>query len=248
MHIKLVSTCAVALAFSIVSPSFAAPNAPVGTVAPGGGVRPQLPNLKVMSGISAKNVAGVPGEKKNFEATLVQKSSNNPLAGKSVKFTLNGKDGTSVPGGTLVIGSATTDASGKAVLQYAVPEVFQGNYVITASFAGDDGAFAANDQANLLVVKGITNIDLGNLIWGTYKNEPGSPYGTIIFNLKRTVDGRAVERPLQITVNGQTWTLQPSTVHSIALPQNATAWNVKVTWQGDGVYQPFEVNKTFHKP
>lgn len=248
MHIKLVTTCVAALALSVVvSPAFAAPPGPVGTAAPGT-ARPQLPTLKMMTGITAKNVAGVPGEKKNFEATLVTKNSNAPVVGKSVKFTLNGKEGTSVPGGTLVIGSATTDASGKAVLQYAVPEVFQGNYIITASFAGDDGAFAANDQANLLVVKGITNIDLGNLIWGTYKNEPGSPYGTIIFNLKRTVDGKAVERPLQITVNGQTWTLQPSTVHSIALPQSATTWNVKVTWQGDGVYQPFEVSKTFHKP
>jgi hypothetical protein len=238
MNIKLVTSCFAALAlFAVVSPSTAAPtvSAP-GTVAPG--PAPQ-PKIKIQTAVTAKNVAAVPGEKKNYEATLVQKGSNAPLAGKPVRFTVN----------NIVIGSANTDANGKAVFaSYATPELAQGNYPIKASFAGDDNYFATNDDANLLVVKGITNIDLGNLIWGTYKNEPGSPYGTIIFNLKRTVDGQAVQRPLQITVNGQTWTLQPSTVHSIALPQNATTWNVKVTWAGDGVYQPFEVSKTFHKP
>ncbi|MBS2016560.1 MAG: hypothetical protein JST00_26990 [Deltaproteobacteria bacterium] len=246
MNIKLLSSCVAALALSVVvSPSFAAPvgTAPVAQPGPA-----PMPKAKLLSSITAKNVAGVPGEKKNFEATLIEKVSNKPIAGKRVVFTLTGKDGTNVPGGTMQIGVDTTDASGKATVSFAVPELVQGNYMIKVSYPGDDATFGSSDQANLLVVKAITAIDLGNLIWGTYKNEPGSPYGTIIFSLRRTVDGKAIERPLQITVNGQSWTLSPQIVHSIALPQNATTWNVKVTWAGDGVYQPFEVTKVFHKP
>lgn len=238
MNIKLVTSCFAALALAVVvSPALAAPTVPApGTVVPG--PAPQ-PKVKAMTAVTAKNVAGVPGEKKNFEATLVQKGSNAPLAGTQVKFTVN----------NAIIGTANTDANGKAVfVGYALPELAQANYPVKASFAGDDNNFGSNDDANLLVVKGITNIDLGNLIWGTYKNEPGSPYGTIIFNLKRTVDGKAVQRALTITVNGQTWTLQPSSVHSIALPQSANTWNVTVAFAVDDVYQPFQAQKTFHKP
>lgn len=241
-HVAAVFACLTLT--SLVATAAAAPVDPTPgpTVSPGTG-----PKVKLMTTLTAKNVAAVPGESKTFEATLTNKQGAG-VWNKQVSFYLTGKNGSSVPGGRILVGRALSDGAGRAAVSFALPELAQANYTIIANFAGDDGAMAASDEANLLMVKGIVSVDFGSLSWGTYKNEPGSPYGTIGFSLRRTSDGKALERPVTITVNGNSWQLSGQIYHSIALPQNATTWTVKVQYDGDTVYAAGGGQKTYTKP
>jgi len=233
---------AVALTLA-AAPGSASPTAPGPTLQP-----QQPPQVKGISVLTAKNVAAVPGENKSIEAHLAIKAAEPSLAGKTILFKIHPKDNPSIPASPITLGAAVTDANGVAKLTAAMPELAQGNYTIKASFAGDQHTVGSHDDANLFMVKGITAVDMGSLIWGTYKDEPGAPYGSIGFSLRRTVDSKSLARPVTITVNGHSWQLAPNVYHQIALPTDTTTWKVKVQFDGDGVYQPTSIEKTFHKP
>ncbi|HWI60494.1 MAG TPA: Ig-like domain repeat protein, partial [Symbiobacteriaceae bacterium] len=83
----------------------------------------------------ADDVAGNFGQAVELRATLTP-----GVAGKTVTFQVNG-----VPAG-----SDTTDGSGLATLSYTITNP-AGNYVITASFAGDTDITAVSDTAQLVV-------------------------------------------------------------------------------------------------
>lgn len=204
--------------------------------------------IKTLTELTMKNVGTVPGEKRTYEATLKAKDGT-PLANKKVVFRITGKNGSQVPNGTILVGDDMTDAQGKAKVDFALPELAQANYALKASFAGDDNTFGSNAESNLLVVKAVTKIELGDLIWGTYKNEPGPPYGSIGIKLVRTSDGSSLSKPLKITVNGNTWTLQGNVYHQIALqPSNASSWNVKVQFDGDDYAIASGAERTYKRP
>lgn len=232
---NLAAIVAVLPILALVSSSSAAPVAAqpkaAPTVAPT--ARP-APKVKALSELTMKNVGTVPGEKRTYEAVLKAKPSDAPLANKKVKFRITPKNGSVVPNGSITMGEDTTDAQGRARLEFSMPELGQGNYTLEASFAGDDETTSDKVEANLLVVKATTKIELSNLMWGTYKNEPGAPYGTIGISLVRTSDNQSLSKPLKISVNGKTWTLQGSAYHQVVLqPMNANSWNVKVWFEGD---------------
>jgi len=254
MHIiklRTLAAAAVLPALLLATPSTeAAPvtAAPTGTV-----VRAPLP-VKALSKIEVKNAAAVPGEKRTLEATLT--AGGNPLAGKAVSFRIEGKDGTVVPGGGIDCGSDTTDASGKAKLVFTLPELAQGAYRLKARFAGDDGATASADEGNLGMIKGITKFEMSDLIWGTYKNEPGPKSGSLIIKLIRQADGTALNKAFKITVNGQSWQIGGSSstssgVFAVPLTQATQAgntWNVKVQFDGDAANQATGAERTYTKP
>lgn len=226
----------------------AAPVSATPTVSPTALPRPAV---KPASKVEAVNVAAVPGETKTLQATL--SIGGAPAANKSVSFRIEGKDGTQVPGGGIECGSAVTDANGKAKLSFAMPELAQGAYKLKARFAGDDGALASTDDANLGMFKGITNFELGDLIWGTYKNEPGPKTGSIIIKLVRKADGKALNKPFKITVNGQTWSVGGSSstssgVFMIPLTQAGSSWNVKVQFDGDDANLAMSGERTYQRP
>ena len=231
---NLAAIVAVLPALVLVSPSDAAPVAQpkaAPTVAPT--ARPAA-KVKALSALTMKNVGTVPGEKRTYEAVLKTRSSEAPLANKKVKFRITPKNGSVVPNGSITMGEDTTDAQGRARLEFSMPELAQANYTLEASFAGDDEATSDKVEANLLVIKATTKIELGNLIWGTYKNEPGTPYGTIGIRVIRTSDNQALSKPVKISVNGKTWTLQGNDSHFVVLqPMDANSWNVKVWFEGD---------------
>lgn len=190
----------------------------------------------------------MPGEKRTYEAVLKTKAGA-PIANKKVSFRIEGKNGTTVPNGAVAMGSANTDAQGRAHLNFSCPELAQGNYALKATFAGDDQWAADTAEGNLLVVKATTKIELSDLVWGTYKNEPGSPWGSINIILRRTSDNQAIAKPLVITVNGQTWTLSGnSLVHFVPLPTGASTWNVKVQFEGDAANIATAAERTYKKP
>jgi len=211
--------------------------------------RPQL-KVKTLTELTMKNVGTVPGEKRTYEAVLKAKAGDSPLANKKVSFRIEGKNGTTVPNGGIAMGESTTDAQGRARLEFAMPELAQGNYALKASFAGDDEAMGDKVDANLLVVKATTKVELSDLIWGTYKNEPGAPYGVVGIQLVRQSDKQSLAKPLKITVNGKTWTLAgSSSYHQVALqPMNASSWNVKVWFEGDDYAISSLSERTYQKP
>lgn len=224
------------------------------SLAPASGAAPPViqpaPQVKVLSTLTAKNVAGVPGEKKDFEATLTVKDKGTPLTNRQVSFLVTGKGGSSIPTptGVYLVGRTLTDASGKATIPLKLPDWPQGSYAIKAVFGGDDATVASNDEATLAVFKVVTTIELGDLIWGTYKNEPGAPYGTVGVSLMRTSDGTGMTKPLTITVNGHTWQLPSSVYHQVPLPTDATTWTVKVQYAGDTSSLASSAERTYTKP
>lgn len=212
------------------------------------GVEPP-PFVKLIPELEVKNASGIPGETRTFEATLTSKTGNQgPLAGKKVSFRIEGKSGTSVPGGKIAAGTATTDASGKAKVSLTLPELAQGNYALKASFAGDNQSAGSEGEGNLLMVKTITKVELSKLYWGTYKNEPGSPYGTFFAYLTRTSDNKGLSKPIIVKINGQTQTfnLQGGS-QSFPLP-GSSPWNVSVQFEGDAANGPSAAQKTYVAP
>lgn len=233
----------------LASSSVAAPSVqPAPTISPT--VRPPL-KVKTVSELTMKNVGTVPGEKRTYEAVLKTKAGDAPLANKKVTFRIEGKNGSTVPNGAIVMGEDMTDAQGRARIEFAMPELAQANYALKAAFAGDEDTAGDKVEANLIVVKAVTKIELSNLMWGTYKNEPGAPYGTIGIKLVRQSDQKTLAKPLKITVNGQSWTLSGSGggYHQVVLqPMNANSWNVKLVFEGDDYAIATSAERTYQKP
>lgn len=232
--------------FLLAPPSSAAPSA-APTAAPT--VGPRLA-VKAISKVEAQSSAAVPGETKHLQAKLTIGGA--AAAGKAVAFRIEGKNGTTVPNGGIECGTATTDANGLAKLPFKFPELPQGAYALKARFAGDDGATSSGDEANLGMIKGITNFELGDLIWGTYKNEPGPKSGSLIIKLVRKADGKALNKSFKVTVNGNSWNVGGSSSTSsgiimIPLP-NAATWNVKVQYDGDDANQATSGERSYTRP
>lgn len=246
MTMRLCSALALVSVLATTSASLAAPGVSAAP-APPAAAKPRVPVRQIMK-LEAKNAAAVPGETRTLEATLT--SAGKAVAGKSVRFRIEGKDGTTVPGGGIDAGAAVTGEDGKAKVAFAVPELAQGAYRLKAIFAGDDKAMGANDDANFGVIKGITKLELGDLIWGTYKNEPGSPTGTVMVRLSRQSDGKALAKPVSVTVNGKTWSIggPGSLIMMLPLPTNATAWTVKAQFEGDDANQASSAERSYSKP
>jgi hypothetical protein len=234
----------------LLSPtSNAAPSAQPAPPTPSVQARPQI-KVKALSELTMKNVGTVPGEKRTYEAVLKTKAGD-PLANRKVSFRIESKNGSNVPNGGIVIGEDNTDAQGKAKVDFSLPELAQGNYALKASFAGDDEYAGDKVESNLLVVKAITKIELSNLMWGTYKNEPGAPYGTIGINLIRQSDSKSLPKQMTITVNGKTSTLYAgsSGYHQMVLmPMDAKTWNVKVQFEGDDYAMASSAERTYTRP
>jgi hypothetical protein len=244
MHIRTLPVLTLSLAFCVSA--FAAP--------PGKGTNPVKPGtepgtaVKILTELAMTNASGAPGDTRTFEATLTSRIGNTPVAGKKIVFAIEGKSGTSVPGGKINAGSATTDASGKARASLALPELAQGNYALKASFAGDNQATGSEGLGNLLMVKTITRIELSDLRWGTYKGEPGPPSGSFSIKVARTSDNQALAKPVTVNVNSKAWTLAANALHTVPLPSDATTWNVKVQFEGDAANAASAAQKTFSKP
>ncbi|MCB9544310.1 MAG: Ig-like domain repeat protein [Myxococcales bacterium] len=193
--------------------------------------------------LTAKNAAAVPGETRTLEATLVTSATGRPVAGKPVSFKL--KVGNQI----LALGTGTTNAQGKATVSWKATEINQGAYTLTARFAGDAQTTAAADDANFAMIKGITNLSLGNLIWGPLDAHGGGDFGVVFVELRRQADGQRLAKPITMTVNGQTWQVNhgsnPSTTVSIVLPSNTNRWTVKAQYFGDGANQASSVERTY---
>lgn len=92
----------------------------VGTAGPAPVVKAPPKALRIGT-LKVNSTAAVPGETRVLEALFTSGAADTPLAGKSVAFRIEGKNGTSVPGGAVAAGTAVTDAAGKAKLSFTIP-------------------------------------------------------------------------------------------------------------------------------
>jgi hypothetical protein len=209
--------------------------------------RPTKPvEIKKVATLEAKNAAAVPGETRTVEATL--KAGQNPIAGKTVYFQLRGKD--DGPSASFNMGSAVTNAQGKATLAWKVPELAQAAYALKVRFAGDDDTGAASDEANFAVVKAITKFDV-DYSYGALDAHGGPHFGTLLIALRRQSDDKALTKTFKVTINeGQsTEAIKDYTTTSgfvtVLLPTQTNTWKVKIQFFGDAANQATEHNKTY---
>jgi uncharacterized delta-60 repeat protein/CSLREA domain-containing protein len=135
----------------------------------------------------------------------------NPLAGKSVAFTLNGNS----------VGSATTNASGVATLTgVSLSGINVGTYAnaIGAAFAGDANFTGSSGTGTLTVSKADTATAVSSspnpsasgqsvTFTATVTSSAGTPTGTIQFKVDGTNLGSAVALDASGTASGSTTTL-----------------------------------------
>jgi 6-phosphogluconolactonase (cycloisomerase 2 family)/Zn-dependent membrane protease YugP len=96
---------------------------------------------------------GTYGGSTTLSATL-KDAANNPIAGKTISFSLNGT----------AVGSAVTDASGLATIPASLVGIGAGTYTggVTASFAGDPNTKASSGSANLTVNPALLTVTASN--------------------------------------------------------------------------------------
>jgi hypothetical protein len=212
-------------------------SAPTPTPAAGIPSRPGAMQLAPVA--TLPNRFGTPGEKIKLEADVKQDGA--PLAGLKFTFSVDGKNA----------GDATSDASGKALLDWKVPDNFvQKHYEVKAT------APHVSAKGDLSIFKSATKMTVANFTWGTYKGEAGPPSGTYTFMLTRTSDGNAIVNPpvpVDVTVNGAPY--NPGNIKSDAaimplpdLPAGQKTWKVKVAFSGNASYLASSDEQTFTKP
>jgi len=140
------------------------------------------------SNLAIPDVAGKIGATINLTATLTRASDSTPLSGKEVTFAVEGSS----------IGSATTDASGVAILAYTIPEGSgPGSRTVSAHFAGDGTYDASSGSGTLSVSKGN-----GILRFRPMTGTVGKP-ATLVARLWREGDNAVLEgRTVDFTLEG----------------------------------------------
>lgn len=210
-------------------------------------VQPTKPvAIKRIAKLEAKNGAAVPGERRNVEATLT--AGQSPLAGKTVRFKVRGKEGG--PNISIVLGTAVTNAQGKATLEWEVPELAQAGYTLAATFAGDDDTRAASDEANFAIFKAMTTFDVA-YNYGALDAHGGPHFGTLLIALRRDSDDEALTKTFKVTINEglPTQAIKDYTTTNgfvtVLLPSDTNTWKVKLQFFGDAANQATQHDKTY---
>lgn len=202
--------------------------------------------IKRITKLEAKNAAAVPGERRNVEATLT--AGQSPLAGKTVRFKIRGKAGG--PNVGIILGTAVTNAQGKATLEWEVPELVQAGYTLAATFAGDDDTRAASDEANFAIFKGLTEFDV-DYNYGALDAHGGPHFGTLLIALRRKSDDAALTKTFKVTINEglPTEAIKDYTTTNgfvtVLLPSDTNTWKVKLQFFGDAANQATQHDETY---
>ncbi len=107
----------------------------------------------IPTAITVTPTTGYKGIPANLIATLRDTKNNLPLAGKTIRFSVNGT----------FLGTALTNSSGVATLPYTVLENI-GVYLIFAEFIQDATYAASNGTANLTVATNIADVEVTNTV------------------------------------------------------------------------------------
>lgn len=134
------------------------------------------------------NVSGQRGQTVSLTATVNDTTIGLPVKGLTVEFGLDGQS----------LGSAVTDATGRARVTYLMPEDPPATSRLVAAFAGTDVYVSSRTQATLSLIRNTTS---------AYIAAPGTTasgaYLRLYTYLKRTVDSKVLPfRPVSFVVNG----------------------------------------------
>lgn len=125
------------------------------------------------TGVVVNPASGFKGDIINLTATLKDKSNNQPLAGKNVRFKVSGN----------IVGTAITNSQGIAILHYKLTQN-TGTYTVVAEFVPDSSYFGSSNT-NSLQVKLTTTVSPTAGIYNSTKtvslnlNGPGTIYYTL---------------------------------------------------------------------
>lgn len=180
--------------------------------------------------LAAGDVTGQIGELVQLNATLTTLLSGAPVLGKSVDFSVAGT----------AIGSAPTDGTGTARIDYRIPEAFGlGVQTIGASYQGDMAYSASSDTATLTITQANTSINVSPAA-GILGDSV-----TLSANLRRTTDdqvlaGRTLVFEVEGTSAGSGTTDASGNVqidYVIPLDIGAGAKVIKVDFAGDATHK-----------
>lgn len=127
-----------------------------------------------------------------FKATLTLERPSPLLAGRAVKFTLNGAAAC----------TGTTDGAGVASCHFTIPPMAQGFFDYKAEFKGGDGLSSAKAEAKFLVGKAQTKLQI---VLGGLGDVPLVPGETVQIGagLTRALDGSRLDgKPIVFSANG----------------------------------------------
>jgi len=170
------------------------------------------------------DISGINGNLVQLQATLINETTETPLSGKTVYFTVNG----------VSMGSSVTDSSGLAILDYTVM-LTPGIYTINATFSGDEDYNTTESIGTLTVYKNNTSIvvdDVNGLngqdvnLQSTLTNQDGTPLNgkTIVFTINGTAIGSAITGTNGIATLNYPITVPPGT------------YTINATFNGDTNY------------
>lgn len=169
-----------------------------------------------VSNVSYKTTAAT----KTISATLKDENGN-ALAGKTIKFTVNGKNYT-----------ATTNANGVASVKITLTA--GGTYTISASFAGDGDYQAKSSTGKLTLTKQSTSLTSSGKTY-TVTNTAKKITVTLKDGNKKTL----ANKKITATVNGKTYSAKTNAkgVATIKLTLNKVkTFSVAIKFAGDSTY------------
>lgn len=200
-----------------------------------------MPKVKGIPHLVLPAPLGVPGERKAIVVSVEHPGTMHaPLAGVQVFLKVSGARGVMLP--------VRSDASGKATFLFTIPDGFvEQAYAMSASSEETADYAPAHADGKLWVTKASTEVRLSDLVWGSYKNE-GPSFGSYFAEVVRKHDGKILDLPIVITVNGTYYNTVKNAPNQLMFPPVPSPWTVEANFQGNGSYAGFTATKTYVKP
>ena len=173
--------------------------------------------------LTTNNASGYNGKIVNLTAKLSTQNGN-LLSGKNITFKVNGTN----------VGSAITDSDGIAALEYNVTQI-QGDYNITADFAGDSTCLANSSNGTLTVNVLTTIMEVNNV--STYNGKTVSLNASLIDQNGGSVAGKNVTFKINGTAVGSVITNENGIASlNYTVTQTEGNYNLTADFTGDYVY------------
>ena len=185
--------------------------------------------IAVDTSIACANATGTIGQTRTLTAILKRNSDGGKLGGRLLTFSVDGN----------VLGTSTTDASGKATMSYKIDEPMAvGAHTWGASFAGDSNHNSSAGSANLTVNQSATALKLSNA------SAKVGVTVNLIAKLKRNSDGMLLaNRQVTFSLDGAVLGVATTDANGVAvlaygIPADATkgAHPIVASFDGDSFY------------
>ena len=172
--------------------------------------------------ITINPVTGYKGDTVSLIANLKDKN-NQGIAGKSIRFSVDG----------ILIGTATTNGSGTATLQYLIANTGTGS--IVAQFLGDSAYASSNGNSNIVILLTSTNIAV-NPTAGC-KLDKVNLITTLKDNNGNNLNGKTINYYINgVSVGSATTNTNGIATYPYTITQNTGTYTITATYPGDTTY------------